>query len=312
MAGKLKGVIPATTPERLPERVAVDPGADVLGDFPFEQMRCAGRELDHLDAARDLALGIREHLAVLGGDHRGDPLLALLEESQKAVEHAGAAQGRGRRPLRERRARRADRLGHLLGAGERHPARLLAGRRIEDRCRAPAPAGNQPAIDEMLDLGRHAALPGFFRACPRQASFCLVERLLVGLAGGAHLAARRGLGHGHVPPGAALLGGHQRVGVDHDHVAALRRLGALQRQLQLADAGHLLRLGAERAGVTGEVDQTRVGHVVDVVEQVVEGRAAGRPLQPVDAAVAAVVEHHDRELLAPSMTAVASSEFSIR
>ena len=68
MAGKLNGVMPATTPERLAQRVAVDPRADVLGHLALEELRRADRELDHLDAARDLALGVGEDLAVLGRD----------------------------------------------------------------------------------------------------------------------------------------------------------------------------------------------------------------------------------------------------
>ena len=72
MAGKLNGVIPATTPKRLAQRVAVDARADVLGDVALQQMRGGGRELDHLGAARDLAQGVGIDLAVLGGDGLGD------------------------------------------------------------------------------------------------------------------------------------------------------------------------------------------------------------------------------------------------
>ena len=75
MAGKLNGVIPATTPSGWRRRVAVDPRADVLGDLALEQLRRAGGELDHLDAARDLAQGVGIDLAVLGGDRLGDAAL---------------------------------------------------------------------------------------------------------------------------------------------------------------------------------------------------------------------------------------------
>ena len=52
IAGKLNGVMPAHTPTRLAQRVAVDVGADVLAVLALQQMRNARRELDHLDAAR--------------------------------------------------------------------------------------------------------------------------------------------------------------------------------------------------------------------------------------------------------------------
>ena len=51
--------------ERLAERQQIDAGADVLAELALEQLRDAAGELDHLDAARDLALGVGERLAVL-------------------------------------------------------------------------------------------------------------------------------------------------------------------------------------------------------------------------------------------------------
>ena len=60
----------------------------------------------------------------------------------------------------------------------------------------------------------------------------------------------------------------------------------------------------------GEVDLGQ--HLVPrVLQEIVEVGAAGGHLQPVDAAEAAIVEHHDGELR-PSITEVAISEFSIR
>ena len=53
-------------PERLADRMAVDAGADLLGELALEQLRDAGGELHHLVAALHLAGGIGRHLAVLG------------------------------------------------------------------------------------------------------------------------------------------------------------------------------------------------------------------------------------------------------
>ena len=76
---------------------------------------------------------------------------------------------------------------------------------------------------------------------------------------------------------------------------------------------HVLGERAERRRVRGEVDARRAVRALHaVVEQVVERRAAARLLQPVDAAVAAVVEHDDDRASCPSITDVAISELSIR
>ena len=56
--------------ERLPDRVDVDPGRDLLGHVALEEVRDPAGELDHLEPARDLAHRVGEHLAVLG---REDP-----------------------------------------------------------------------------------------------------------------------------------------------------------------------------------------------------------------------------------------------
>ncbi len=61
----------------------------------------------------------------------------------------------------------------------------------------------------------------------------------------------------------------------------------------------MLGVGAERAGVRGEIDGRCAERALQaIVEQIVERRAAACLLQSVDAAVAAVVEHDDDELQA--------------
>ena len=62
--------------ERLARGVDVDAGRHVLGVLALEVVREAGRELDDLLAARDLAERIGQHLAVLGGDDLGELVLA--------------------------------------------------------------------------------------------------------------------------------------------------------------------------------------------------------------------------------------------
>ena len=65
MAGKLNGVIPAHTPSGWRIEWLSTPVADLFGELALEQVRDPAGELDDLEAARDLALGVGERLAVL-------------------------------------------------------------------------------------------------------------------------------------------------------------------------------------------------------------------------------------------------------
>jgi hypothetical protein len=69
--GEVERRDPGADPERLPERVGVDVGGDLLGVLALEQGRDAAGELDDLEAADDLALGVGDDLAVFVGDELG-------------------------------------------------------------------------------------------------------------------------------------------------------------------------------------------------------------------------------------------------
>ncbi len=58
--------------ERLAQRVHVDAGAGALGVLALDQVRDADGELDDLDAALDVALGVGDGLAVLDGEQFGE------------------------------------------------------------------------------------------------------------------------------------------------------------------------------------------------------------------------------------------------
>ena len=58
--------------EGLAHRVDVDAGAGALGVLTLEQVRDADGELDDLDAALDVALGVGDGLAVLEGEQFGE------------------------------------------------------------------------------------------------------------------------------------------------------------------------------------------------------------------------------------------------
>ena len=136
MAGKLNGRDDRDDAERLADRVDVDAGRGVLGEAALEQVRDAAGELGDLEAARDLAERVVEDLAVLGGDERGDLLLALVEQLAEGEEHladrlaseASAHSGQAACGAR-------DDLVDEVGRGEVEDAGLLARGRVEDRRR---------------------------------------------------------------------------------------------------------------------------------------------------------------------------------
>ena len=133
--------------DRLAQRVAVDVGADVLAELALQQMRNAGGELDHLDAARDRALGVGERLAVLLRDDLREVLLVRLHQLAKAHQHARAAQRRRRAPGGQRRRRGLHRRVDVGRVAERHVADHLAGGGIGDFAVARRARGHRASAD---------------------------------------------------------------------------------------------------------------------------------------------------------------------
>src|SRR3546814_1533197 len=72
----------------LAEGDGVDAVADLFGKLAFQHLRDTASELDDLEAADQLALGVGEHLAMLGGDHRRQPVEIALDEVAEAEERA--------------------------------------------------------------------------------------------------------------------------------------------------------------------------------------------------------------------------------
>jgi hypothetical protein len=126
--------------------VAVDDVEDTVG-----QAGLLERELDVLDAARDLPQGVRGDLAVLGGQEAGDLGAMLVDEVADAEEDLGAPREGGGAPLREGFGGRSDGGVDLLDGGEVDLTREPAGGGLPDR---PVPAGGSghaPAADPMID-----------------------------------------------------------------------------------------------------------------------------------------------------------------
>ena len=82
---------PGDDAERLADRVDVDSRRRLLRVAALQQVRDAAGELDVLQAAGDLAEGVAEHLAVLGGEQRGDLLAVGVDELPEAEHHLGPA-----------------------------------------------------------------------------------------------------------------------------------------------------------------------------------------------------------------------------
>ena len=139
--------------ERLAQRVGVDAGADVVGELALQELRRAARVLDDLDAARELAGGIREHLAVLAGNDGDDLVGALLEQRLEAEHDARAGQRRRGRPAGKRRLRGFDGASDFGAGRERNAAAERAGRGREDVAEAAGRARRALAADPVGERG---------------------------------------------------------------------------------------------------------------------------------------------------------------
>ncbi len=109
--------------QRLAQGVVVDAGGHLVGEGGLQQLGRAAGEFDDVDAARHLALGVGEHLAMLGADHRGQRVLVLVQQRQEIVQHPRAADRWQFAPGRLGRHGVGHGGGHLVGTGQRHLAR---------------------------------------------------------------------------------------------------------------------------------------------------------------------------------------------
>src|SRR5262249_24168291 len=106
--------------------------------------------------AGQLALGVGQHLAVLSGDDRGQPVGLALDQVAEAEQHPGAHMRRGRGPAGESLGGGIDRSAALFGGGKGNPAGYLAAGRVIDIAEAAGPPGHALAVHEMRYLSRHA------------------------------------------------------------------------------------------------------------------------------------------------------------
>jgi hypothetical protein len=142
---------------------------DARSTLALQQLRDAAGELDHLQAARDRALGVGQRLAVLGGDEPGQLVRVRLQQRLEREHDPGAANGRRRLPVGLSRPGRSHRAIDLARVGQRHLADALAERRVVDRPGAPAGAGHPLARHQMPDI-RHVAASLVVSKDPAQAA----------------------------------------------------------------------------------------------------------------------------------------------
>ena len=95
---------------------------------------------DHLEPARNLAIGVGEDLAVLERQEAREVVVVVVDELADAEEDLGAARERERAPPREGALRSPDGRVDLLDRGEVDLAGLDASCRVQDGAAAARPA----------------------------------------------------------------------------------------------------------------------------------------------------------------------------
>ena len=115
-------------------------------------MRNAAGELDHFEAALDVALGVGEGLAVLGREKPRQLVEFLLHQIEEFHQHARAPLRIGGGPGRLRRFGDRDGVLDLGVFGQRHLGLHLAGIGVEDVAEASRSPLHLFAADEVADL----------------------------------------------------------------------------------------------------------------------------------------------------------------
>ena len=149
IAGKLKGVMPATTPSgwRIEWLSTPVPTSSVNSPLSSCGMPVANSTTSlprcTSPAASEATLPCSDVITA------ASDVEIALDQIAEPHEDARAAQRRRRRPGRERRGGRGDRRVHVGGVRHGHPARLAAGGRVVDVAEAARRAFMGLAADEM-------------------------------------------------------------------------------------------------------------------------------------------------------------------
>ena len=151
--GEVEGGDAGDYAEGLAHGVAVDAGADLLGELAFEEVGDAGGELDVFEAAGGFAAGVGEDFAVFAIDEGGDFVEAALVDFAEAEEDAGAAERRLGGPVGEGGGGGGYGGIDLSGGGERDAGLDGAGGGVVDVGETVGGAGGGDAVDPVVELG---------------------------------------------------------------------------------------------------------------------------------------------------------------
>src|SRR3546814_3364485 len=109
-------------------RIDIDPRPRAFGKLTLEQMRRAAGELDHFEAALDVAMRVGDHLAVLRREQMREFLLMSLDHRLEIEQDARAALRIERCPRGLRGSRRGHCRLEIARTPQRHPCLTLARR----------------------------------------------------------------------------------------------------------------------------------------------------------------------------------------
>ncbi len=141
--------------ERLPDRGHVHTGGDLRRQLALQLDGDPAGKVDDLQAARDLAERVGVHLAVLGGDQRGDLVAVRVQQRPELEEDRGPLGQRGLTPGQVRLLGGGDRGVHLVDGGEGDLGGDLSRRRVRHRPVRARGAFGGLAADPVVDDVRH-------------------------------------------------------------------------------------------------------------------------------------------------------------
>ncbi|KPW69598.1 Fused ISPsy20 transposase IstB/transcriptional regulator LysR family protein [Pseudomonas cannabina] len=137
----------------LAQRVGIDAAGDVLGELAHLQRANRARVLDHLKAAKDIALGIGQRLALLGAQYRRNAP-GVLADQRLQLEHDAHARADGRvTPGAIGRVGGSNGGVDFTGCGERHLRKHFLRGRVDDVLPFAALRVEPLAIDQQFDAG---------------------------------------------------------------------------------------------------------------------------------------------------------------
>ena len=157
-------------------------------------MRDAAGELDHFEPALDVAFGVGEGLAVLGGEQPRQIVILALDQLQEFEHDAGAALRIGRGPAGEGGLGIGDRFFDLGFCGQRDLGLHFAGIGIKNVAKTPRGALDLFAADEMANL-THVCSPW-----ARGAASASTSAYLAAFFRGGHPLVRPPLARAEAPP----------------------------------------------------------------------------------------------------------------